>query len=94
MIESSRHLITVFSSPGSKGQGVIVIPVRASSVSVMPRPSTIENKYSNIFFCKTNGPTVLKFYMEHDLTSRSQNCKIRACRVSKMITVTKNSENI
>ena len=33
----------------------------------MRRPSTLENKYSNIFFYKTIAPTVLKFYMEHDL---------------------------
>ena len=43
--------------------GVIV---RCASC-VMHRPSTLENKYSNIFFYKTIAPTVLKFYMEHDL---------------------------
>ena len=31
----------------------------------MRHPSTLENKYSNIFFYKTIAPTVLKFYMEH-----------------------------
>ena len=31
-------------------------------------PSTLENKYSNIFFYKTAAPTVLKFHMKHDLT--------------------------
>ena len=43
---------------------------------VMHRPSTLENKYSNIFFYKTIAPTVLKFYMEHDLAPGSQNYKI------------------
>ena len=38
-------------------------------------PSTPKNKYSNIFFCKTTGPMVLKFHMEHDLTPGSQNWK-------------------
>ena len=52
------------------------------------RPSTLENKYSNIF-CKTTGPTVLKFHMEHDLTPGSQNYKIGSVRISKMATVTK-----
>ena len=42
----------------------------------MHRPSTLKNKYSNIFFYKSIAPTVLKFYMEHDLPPRSQNYKI------------------
>ena len=52
--------------------GVIV---RCASC-VMHGLSTLENKYSNIFFYKTIAPTVLKFHMEHDLPPRSQNYKI------------------
>ena len=59
----------------------------------MHRPSTLENKYSNIFFYKTVVPTVLKFYMEHDLPPGSQNYKIGSGRISKMATITKNSKN-
>ena len=61
----------------------------------MHSPSTLENKYSNIFFYKTIAPTVLKFYMEHDLPSGSQNYKIGigSGRISKMATITKNSKN-
>ena len=46
--------------------GVIV----SCASCVMHRPSTLENKYSNIFFYKTIAPTVLKFYMEHELAPR------------------------
>ena len=53
---------------------------------------TLENKYSNIFFCKTIAPTVLKFYMEHDLAPGSQNYKTGSGRISKMATITKNSK--
>ena len=60
---------------------------------VMHRPSTLENKYSNIFFYKTIAPTVLKFYMEHDLVPGSQNYKIGSGRISKMAAITKNSKN-
>ena len=58
----------------------------------MHGPSTLENKYSNIFFYKTIAPTVLKFYMEHDLPPRSQNYKIGSGRKSKMAAITKNSK--
>ena len=51
--------------------------------------STLENKYSNIFFYKTTGPKDLKFHMEHDLTPGSQNCKIGSGLISKMAAVTK-----
>ena len=69
--------------------GVIV---RCASC-VMHRPSTLENKYSNIFFYKTIVPTVLTFYLEHDLAPGSQNCKIGLGRISKMPAITKNSKN-
>ena len=59
----------------------------------MHRPSTLKNKYSNIFFYKTIARTVLKFYMEHDLPPRSQNYKIGSGRISKMAAITKNSKN-
>ena len=59
----------------------------------MHRLSTLENKYSNIFFYKTIAPTVLKFYMEHDLPPRSQNYKIGSGGISKMAAITKNSKN-
>ena len=59
----------------------------------MHRPSTLENKYSSIFFYKTIAPTVLKFYIEHDLPPRSQNYKIGLGRISKMAAITKNSKN-
>ena len=59
----------------------------------MHRPSTLENKYSNIFFYKTTAPTVLKFYMEHDLPPGSQNYKMGSGRISKMSAITKNSKN-
>ena len=58
----------------------------------MHRPSTLENKYSNIFFYKTIAPTVLKFHMEHDLPPGSQNYKIGSGRISKMAAITKNSK--
>ena len=58
----------------------------------MHRPSTLENKYSNIFFYKTIAPTVLKFYMEHDLPPGSQNYKIGSGRISKVAAITKNSK--
>ena len=59
----------------------------------MHRLSTLENKYSNIFFYKTIAPTVLKFYMEHDLPPRSQNYKIGLGQISEMAAITKNSKN-
>ena len=59
----------------------------------MHRPSTLENKYSNIFFYKTVAPTVLKFYMEHDLAPGSQNYEIGSGRISKMAAITKNNKN-
>ena len=50
--------------------------------------------YRHIFlvFYKTIAPTVLKFYMEHDLPPGSQN-KIGSGRISKMAAITKNSKN-
>ena len=60
---------------------------------VMHGPSTLENKYSNIFFYKTIAPTVLKFHMELDLPPRFQNYKIGSGRKSKMAAITKNSKN-
>ena len=69
--------------------GVIV----RCALCVMHGPSTLENKYSNIFFYKTIAPTVLKFHMEHDLPPRSQNYKIGSGRKSKMAVITKNSKN-
>ena len=59
----------------------------------MHRPSTLENKYLNIFFYTTIAPTVLKFYMEHALVPGSQNYKIGLDRISKMVAITKNSKN-
>ena len=59
----------------------------------MHHPSTLENKYSNIFFYKTITPTILKFYMDHDLPPGSQHYKIGSGRISKMATITKNSKN-
>ena len=59
----------------------------------MHRLSTLENKYSNIFFYKIIAPTVLKFYMEHDLPPGSQNYKIGSGRIFNMATITKNSKN-
>ena len=67
----------------------IVYPISFS----FPRLSTLENKYLNIFFYKTTGPTVLKFHMEHDLTPGSQNYKSGSGRENKMAAVTKNSNN-
>ena len=61
------------------------------NVSVMRRPSTVENKYSNIFFYKTTGPTVLNFHMEHD--ARVSDCKFGWGRISKIAAVTENSKN-
>ena len=60
--------------------------------SVMHRPLTLENKYSNIFFYKIIAPTVLKFYMERDLAPGYQNYKIGSGRISKMAAITKNSK--
>ena len=64
-----------------------------SNASGVRRASTLENKYSNIFFYKTTRPTALKFHMEHHLTPASQNCKIGSGRISKMAAVTKYSKN-
>ena len=63
------------------------------ALCVMHRPSTFENKYSNIFFYKTIAPTILKMYMKHDLPPGSQNYKIGPGRISKMAAITKNSQN-
>ena len=60
----------------------------------MRHPLTLKNKYSSVFFFKTIAPTVLKFYMEHDLAPGSQNYKIGSGGISKMATITKNSKNI
>ena len=60
-----------------------------TNASGVRRLSTLENKYSNIFFYKTTGPTLLKFHMEDDLTPGFQNCKIGSGGISKMATVTK-----
>ena len=59
----------------------------------MHRPSTLENKYSNIFFYKTITSTVLKFYMELDLPPGSQNYKIGSGEISKMAAITKYNKN-
>ena len=59
----------------------------------MHLPSTLENKYSNIFFYKIIAPTVLKFYIEHDLPPGSQNYKTGSVRIFKMAAITKNSKN-
>ena len=64
-------IISIFSSLGSKGH----VTYCHTNVSVMHCPSTLENKYSNIFY-KTTGPSILKFHMEHDLTPGFQNGKI------------------
>ena len=64
-----------------------------TNTSGVHRPSTLENKYSNILFYKITGPTVLQFHMKHDLTPGSQNCKIGSGQISKMAAVTKNSKN-
>ena len=53
-------------------------------------PSTLEDKYSNMFFYKTIRPTVLKFHIEHDLTPGSHNCNIGSVRISKIAAVSKN----
>ena len=66
--------------------------VRCASC-VMHCSSTLENKYSSIFFLKNDAPTVLKFYMEHDLAPGSQNYKIGSGQISKMAAITKNSKN-
>ena len=63
-----------------------------TNASGVRRPSILENKYSNILY-KTIGPIVLKFHMEHDLPSGSQNCKIGSCRIATKAAVTKNSKN-
>ena len=47
-----------------------------TNASGVRRPSTLENKYSNIFFNKTTGSTVLKFHVKHDLTPGSQIVKL------------------
>ena len=62
------------------------------AVCVLHHPSTLENKYSNIFD-KTTAPTVLKFHVEHDLAPGSQNCKIGSGRMSKIAAPTTNSKN-
>ena len=59
----------------------------------MHHPSTLENKYSNIFFYKTIAPAVLKFYMEHGLPPGSLNYNIGSGQISKMAAITKNSKN-
>ena len=59
----------------------------------MRRPSILENKYLSIFFYKTIAPTVLRFYMEHDLVPGSQNYKIGSGRISKMAAINKNCKN-
>ena len=66
--------------------------VRCASC-VLHQPSTLENKYSNIFFYKTTAHTVLKFYIEHDLAPGSQKYKSGSGRISKMAAITKNSKN-
>ena len=81
------------SSPGPKGHSKLLPYQSMRPACELRRPSTIENKYSNIFFYKTTKSTVLKFPMEHDLTPGSQNCKTGSGRISKMAAVTKNSEN-
>ena len=64
-----------------------------TKTSVVRHPSTLENKYSNIFFYKITGPTVLKFHMKHDLTPGYPNCKIGSGQISKIAAITKNSKN-
>ena len=65
--------------------------------SVVRRASCIvrEHLKTNIqtsFSIKNIPPTVLKFYMEHDLAPGSQNYKIGSGRISKMAAITKNSK--
>ena len=71
MMWSSAYYLEINYSP-IIFSGVIV----RCMLCVMHCPSTLENKYSNIFFYTTIAPTVLKFYMEHDLSPGSQNYKI------------------
>ena len=73
--------------------GLFLAELYSGASCVMRRPSTLENKYSNIFFYKTIAPLVLKFYMEHDLALGSQNYKIGLGRISKIAAITKNSKN-
>ena len=57
----------VNSSPGPKGHGELL------SYQCVRRASSVNNikKLLNIFFYKTTGPTVLKFYMKNDLSPGS-----------------------
>ena len=64
-------IISICNSPGSKGH----VTYCHTNASVVHCPSTLENKYLNIFY-KTTGPTILTFPVEHDLTPGFQNCKI------------------
>ena len=84
-------LFTQVSGSGPLGPLVFSRDIVRCASCVMHRRSTLENKYSNIFFYKTIAPTVLKFYMEHDLAPGSQNYKIGSSPISKMAAITKNS---
>ena len=60
------------------------------------RHASSVNTWKQIFkhlYYKTIAPTVLKFYMEHDLAPGSQNYKIGLGRITKMPAITKNSKN-
>ena len=46
-----------------------------------------------LLFYKTIAPTVLKFYIEHDLAPGSQDYKIGSGCISKIAAITKNSKN-
>ena len=85
--------LTSISTPGPKGHRELLrnVCVRRA-LCVLRCPSTLENKYSNIFCYKTAGPTVLKFHVEHDLTPGSQNCKIGSGRMSKTAAIIKDSK--
>ena len=81
-----KFYIKVFSSPGPKGHSEL-LPYQCV------HHAKLENKYSNIFFYKTTGLTVLKFHVENDLTPGSQSYKIGSGRISRMAAGTKNSKN-
>ena len=47
---------------------------------VVRRPSALENKYSNIFFYKTTGPTVLSNLLSHNCTPGSDPVMGHRCK--------------
>ena len=84
-LDSSSETSDFFDSPGLKGHNELLpyqcVRVQCMLCVVHHPPTTEINIFKHLFY-KNTGPTVLKFHLEHDLPSGSQNSKTGSCGIS------------